>query len=746
MKVNQNALIELVDLTKYYTSEGGVGLGLHKVNAKFNLGEFVVITGASGTGKTTLLNVITGMDSYEEGELLINGEDTAYYSSLEYENYRRKYVSFIFQNYNLIDSFTVYQNVELALIARGIPKKQRHQEVLKIIGEVGLTKRLKHRITKLSGGEKQRVAIARAIASDAPIIACDEITGNLDSKTSLEIISLLRKVSKGKLVLLVSHDVNEALEYATRVIVMHDGKIDKDYQTGLTYTEDELHIKEHSQVKKVDNFKLSLNSLFSTPSKFLLLFTMVFIVTILLFFIVSFYQQSDSVSETLIGEQYVSSMGNYNDTRLVVKKEKNQKFTSEEISKLKKMNKVIELYENDRILDSSIFVYSDNEEYPDYFSVYATKILTSSMLTLGRLPENDNEVVLEFSEDMTNLEYQIGDQIFLACYGMQEAKKVTITGIRKTDAYNSFVYMTGNLIKELSDLNSLYSISLEIGNIEYENYQFLTNNQWVVDESLSDNEIIIESRFPVYDTEKPVETTSNYQSSIIISNGIKDYQLMDANTQISVQTKYYNYNDKIENRIKAENVIKMSSRKYQELLNYSQDIYQVSLIAKTPQNIQDLSKELEKDVYITSGVSLVKNDNELAKVIASLVVKGTMILYCSLMFIGISAILYAIIKNVIKTQQKNFLVMRSLGIDGKKIEKQIFTELIFIMLISYLPVLIIWLISKIRSFEGLLGYISQVSIGGMAFILVVLAVLMIILGYRYTTSILSSTIVNKEME
>ena len=135
MKVNQNALIELVDLTKYYTSEGGVGLGLHKVNAKFNLGEFVVITGASGTGKTTLLNVITGMDSYEEGELLINGEDTAYYSSLEYENYRRKYVSFIFQNYNLIDSFTVYQNVELALIARGIPKKQRHQEVLKIIEE-----------------------------------------------------------------------------------------------------------------------------------------------------------------------------------------------------------------------------------------------------------------------------------------------------------------------------------------------------------------------------------------------------------------------------------------------------------------------------------------------------------------------------------------------------------------------------------------------------------------------------------
>ena len=122
------------------------------------------------------------------------------------------------------------QNVELGLIARGSTKAERREKVLLIIEEVGLSHRKKHRVTQLSGGEKQRVAIARALASDAPIMVCDEITGNLDKKTSEEIIALLRKVSYNKLVLLVSHDVEEAIMHATRVITMHDGMIENDVE------------------------------------------------------------------------------------------------------------------------------------------------------------------------------------------------------------------------------------------------------------------------------------------------------------------------------------------------------------------------------------------------------------------------------------------------------------------------------------------------------------------------------------
>ena len=218
-------IIQLENISKYYTGAGGVGLGLRKVNCSFSLGEFVIITGPSGSGKTTLLNVISGMDTYEEGILYINGEDSTYFGPKEYEEYRRNYISFIFQNYKLVDSFTVYQNVELALIARGLSKTERQDKVLQIIDEVGLSHRKKHRVTQLSGGEKQRVAIARELASDAPIMVCDEITGNLDKKTSEEIIALLRKVSYNKLVLLVSHDIEEAIMHATRVITMHDGMI-----------------------------------------------------------------------------------------------------------------------------------------------------------------------------------------------------------------------------------------------------------------------------------------------------------------------------------------------------------------------------------------------------------------------------------------------------------------------------------------------------------------------------------------
>lgn len=291
----ENDLLRLEDVTKYYTSSNGVGLGLHKVNLTFNLGEFVVITGSSGSGKTTLLNVITGMDSYEEGSIYVEGEDTTYFGVADYENFRRQYVSFIFQNYNLVESFTAYQNVELALIARGIPEAERKAQVIDILEKVGLSKRINHKITKLSGGEKQRVSIARALCSDAPIIACDEITGNLDMATSIEVIQLLKKLSKGKLVLLVSHDVNEAIDYATRVVIMHDGSVDKDYPVNVNddicdeclkeeveekllgyqkkISEDKVLVSEEKQTKKAGIISLIFSIL--ALSTFNLIFTII---------------------------------------------------------------------------------------------------------------------------------------------------------------------------------------------------------------------------------------------------------------------------------------------------------------------------------------------------------------------------------------------------------------------------------------------------------------------------------------
>ena len=184
------ALLQLKDIGKIYVSDNNVAVGIRGVSLSFDRGEFVAITGKSGSGKSTLLNVISGMDSYEEGELLIEGQPTSHYLQPEWEDYREKYISFIFQDYNIIDSLTVLQNVELALMHID-DTNERRKRALDLIDRVGLTSHIKHKGSKLSGGQKQRTVIARALAKDSPIILADEPTGNLDSKTSAEIIELL---------------------------------------------------------------------------------------------------------------------------------------------------------------------------------------------------------------------------------------------------------------------------------------------------------------------------------------------------------------------------------------------------------------------------------------------------------------------------------------------------------------------------------------------------------------------------
>lgn len=218
-------MIELKNVSKYYSQENNVTLGLRNINVKLNNNEFIAITGESGSGKTTFLNVVSGIDTYEEGELLFNGEETSYFSTEDFEKYRKENIGFIFQNYNLIDSYTVLQNVEIPLILKGYSKKERQERAIEIIKKVGLLKRIKHKATKLSGGEKQRVVIARALASDAKVLACDEPTGNLDSKTGKQIIELLKEISKDKLVLIVTHNFKEVEEYCTRKLRFFDGEI-----------------------------------------------------------------------------------------------------------------------------------------------------------------------------------------------------------------------------------------------------------------------------------------------------------------------------------------------------------------------------------------------------------------------------------------------------------------------------------------------------------------------------------------
>lgn len=220
-------IIRIENLSKIY-SKGSVAVGLHKVSTAFYSGEFVAITGSSGSGKSTLLNVLSCLDGFDEGDYKFNGESISYFNEGDRAEFRKKYVSFVFQDYFLIDSYTVYRNIELALLDKIPDPKDRKSRVLEIIEEVGLQGKEKSRAVKLSGGEKQRVSIARAIAKDSPILFADEPTGNLDSKTTADILELISRVSKGKLVFVVTHAIEELEKYATRKIRLADGEIVED--------------------------------------------------------------------------------------------------------------------------------------------------------------------------------------------------------------------------------------------------------------------------------------------------------------------------------------------------------------------------------------------------------------------------------------------------------------------------------------------------------------------------------------
>ena len=211
-------MLELKKVSKYYYNKGVIASGFRKLDLKLNIGEFVAIVGESGSGKSTLVNVLSGLDSYEEGEMYVNGEKTSHYTTKDFEEYRKKYISNIYQEFNLINSYTVYQNIELVAKLNGYSRKESKEKIVDIIEKVGLTKYKNTKVSKLSGGQKQRVAIARALIKNSPIIIADEPTGNIDTKSAKEVITLLKELSKDKLVIVVTHNYEQVQDVVTRKI------------------------------------------------------------------------------------------------------------------------------------------------------------------------------------------------------------------------------------------------------------------------------------------------------------------------------------------------------------------------------------------------------------------------------------------------------------------------------------------------------------------------------------------------
>lgn len=260
-------MLELRNIKKDYSAGDTKVEALKGISLNFRKSEFVSILGQSGCGKTTMLNIIGGLDQYTDGDLIINGKSTKDFKDRDWDTYRNHSIGFVFQSYNLIPHQTVLQNVEIALTLSGVSKSERRERAKKALEEVGLGNQLSKKPSEMSGGQMQRVAIARALVNNPDIILADEPTGALDTETSVQVMEILKKISHDRLIIMVTHNPELAAQYSTRIVRMLDGNIVDDSQP---LTEEELKKERELDAAKAVNVKKEKMPSMSFATSFML--------------------------------------------------------------------------------------------------------------------------------------------------------------------------------------------------------------------------------------------------------------------------------------------------------------------------------------------------------------------------------------------------------------------------------------------------------------------------------------------
>ena len=487
-------MIKLQNISKYYQSETNITQGLHKINLEFEIGDFVAITGESGSGKSTLLNIISGSDTYEDGEMYFAGEETSYYDQEDWENYRRDNIGFIYQNYNLIDSLSVMDNVKIAILIVHPEMRdgEANHKAMGYLRKVGLTKQARKKASHLSSGQKQRLSIARALAKETPVVVADEPTGNLDAENSKQIVALLHELSKDRLVLMVTHNYDEVERYATRKIRMYNGEVAEDIRLKPNQMKE---MGDAQKEKKTDQKTLLLmakrmatNMRKTKPRSriFLLLLMFLLFVGIGIFY-TSFVKSLDfTTAKQATNKNYF----NLDQRRISVKKQDGSAFTREDVEKLEKISYVeqVDLYDivNDmnyvmREGEDYIFRYRSNEgtgNLPEKVTVDIlddTNMLRTSTslerkdLTDGEMPLRQNEIILN-TEDTSMIGREVVFYVTRSNNWNDNYIKIQgiVTGITDIGEENQ-IYISESLAKALNvtasrlDNYNFYGIYGEMG-------------------------------------------------------------------------------------------------------------------------------------------------------------------------------------------------------------------------------------------------------------------------------------------
>ena len=686
-------MIKLKNVSKFYYSKGVIASGFSKINLEFNIGEFVAITGESGSGKSTLLNVISGLDTYEEGEMYINGEETSHYTEKDFEDYRRKYIGNIFQNFNLINSYTVYQNIELVLLLNGNKKKDIKDKVIELIKKVDLYKFRNTKVSKLSGGQKQRVAIARALAKDTPIILADEPTGNLDSRSAKGIIKLLSEIAKDKLVIIVTHNYDQVEQYVTRKIKMHDGKVLEDKIIKKVDKVNSTKIISYKNISFTNKIRIGLRNTFNIIPKFLLVFAVYLFITVALVFEYASFKE----------EEYIAGKSGYNyyfentdDTRIILKKQDATAFNEDDYTKIEQIDNVDYVVKNDLLIDTQINITDDNN-----FWIYGTvldKNLLKGDLDYGRMPENENEIVIEGSENDYYIGYMAEELLEKELYlrdlytdDIDKNTKLKVVGIKYSDSENysgnSKIYVSETILKKLDfQVNQQYStMRILFRDLYYSSNFYETSFKIVPSSYVGDGQVYISSNLNYLCKDEncinnplTIEVNNLYYEDKITLNVTNSYT--KNNFKKLLGTDYNEAND---------GVIYISINDYNRLFNKAN--YQSSIFVEDVKNIDQVVNTLNEQGYETLKIVDTLVNTGMTQMLQIMRTIVTIVLVVSLFFIS-----YFVIRIILKSRNVYFSTIRMLGATKKVSKHLLIIELLTVSNLAYILFVLFAYLNKIQ--------------------------------------------------
>jgi len=723
------SLINLKNVSKFYYSKGVVASGFSKVNLELNNGEFVAITGESGSGKSTLLNVISGLDSYEEGEMFINGKETSHYTEKDFEDYRRKYIGNIFQSFNLVNSYTVYQNIELVLLLNGAQKRNVKSDIITLIKKVGLYKFRNTKVSKLSGGQKQRVAIARALAKDTPVIIADEPTGNLDSESAKEVLELLSNISKEKLVIVVTHNYDQIEKYVTRKITMSDGKIVENKVIKKINSINIVKESDYKNLKFLNKIRLGIRNVFNIKVKFVLLLFIFLFINFAISIEYSSFKSDEYLAKKSGNNMFFQDL---NIDRVIVTKKDDTAFTDDDYSLIEKIDNIKSIDKNDVVVEN-IFSVTDN--YDIWFDGNLKPISSLSRKPdIGSMPTDENGIIIETYRDnyyitnelekVLNKDYIVYDQMLGS---KVNSKKYKITGIKYNDGFindygTSNIYISDDLLKEISiSANRKYSkTKIKFNKVYFDIEPYSYEYNITPSKAVKDGTIVVSSEHN-YLCKKDRCKGKNITIKV-------DNKRYNESASLKVVGTYNKKNYKKYYKTKyyfdVEGKVFVSENDYKKL--YDKGVFQISVRLDNPRLSNETTRIINSKGYNSFVVSdhlITPTSVEVVQIVKTIV---TIILIVVLFFIC-----YFVTKLILKSRRIYFSTIRMLGSTKRVCKNLLSIELLTFANISYVIFIIVLMLAKAniikyKLFKNLVDYMGLFEI---------ILIYLIITGMSYVISL-----------